>query len=180
MKRALVVTVLLLMILTALNAGTLAVYTSTVDLAVLAVSAKRFALGVNQGSQSEFDLQIAPGELVSYNFDITNVNDEGKISEVPMDLLIEADFSSVYQSLPGIKAQLLMYVSGGYEQVAVCDSEGRLSFSKPSVFAAYEAGEKHFNLTFAWDDGDAARALIMGSRIVLPLSLYVRGVQHVE
>jgi hypothetical protein len=180
MKRGLVVTMLLLMILTSLNAGTLAVYTSTVDLAVLAVTAKRFALGVNQGSQSEFDLQIAPGELVSYNFDVSNTNSEGQVSEVAMDLLVEADFSSVYAALPGIKAQLLMYNGGGYETVASCGSDGRLSFSRPSAFAAAQSEEKHFNLTFAWDDGEDARAVVMGSRIVLPLSLYVRGVQHVE
>ena len=180
MKRGLVVTMLLLMVLTSLNAGTLAVYTSTVDLAVLAVTAKRFALGVNQGSQSEFDLQIAPGELVSYNFDVSNTNREGQVSEVALDLLVEADFSSVYAALPGIRAHLLLYTGGGYDTVASCGADGKLSFSRQAAFAASEPGEKHFTLAFDWAESDAARAVVMGSRVVLPLALYVRGVQHVE
>lgn len=180
MKRALVMTVLLLMILTSLSAGTLAVYTSTVDLAVVPITAKRFVLGVHGGSQSEFDLQIAPGELVSYNFDISNTNSEGQVSEVEMDLLVEADFRQLYAAMPGIKSQLMMYTGAGYETVAECSAEGVLSYARPSLFTASEAAEIHYNLTFSWEDSETARGVVMGSRLAVPLLLYVKGVQHVE
>lgn len=178
MKRALPLTVLLLMILTSLNAGTLAVYTSTIDLAVVPVSAKRFALGVNQGSTSEFDLQIAPGDMVSYSFDVSNADSEGRISEVDMDLLVEADFSSVYEALPGIQVRLLLQAGGNSLKVAECDGTGRLSYSQSLAFTASTATEKQYSLTFVWEDSEAARAVIMANRVTLPLSVYIRGVQH--
>lgn len=180
MRRALVLTVLLLMIVTSLNAGTLAVYTSTIDLAVLPISAKRFALGVNQGSTGEFDLQIAPGDVVSYNFDVSNADSEGRVSQVDMDLLVEADFSSVYVALPGIRIQLLLQSGSDSQQVAECDSTGRLSYAQSVAFAASSAAEKQFTLAFSWADSQAARAVVMAGRVVLPLSVYIRGVQHVQ
>ena len=179
MKRALVLTVLLLMIVTSLNAGTLAVYTSTVDLAVLPVSAKRFALGIDQGSTGEFDLQIAPGDLVSYHFDVSNADSEGRVGQVDMDILLEADFSAVYEALPGIQVQLLLQGGSGSQQVAQCDSTGRLSYAQSAAFTASNAAEKQFTLAFSWADSQAARAVVMTGRAILPLSVYIRGVQHV-
>ena len=180
MKRGIQVLMLLLLVLTSLNAGTLAIYTSTVDLAVLQVSAKRFALDVNQGGQSEFDLKIAPGELVSYQFDVSNVNADGKVSEVDMDLLVEADFSNIRSTIPGVTIQLLLFGSSGYAVVAQADEVGHLGYSKSQMFTSGESGVRHFSITFYWDNGESARALLEGSRIILPLTLYVKGVQHVE
>ena len=179
MRRAMVLTVLLLMIVTSLNAGTLAIYTSTIDLATLPVSAKRFALGVNQGSAGEFDLRIAPGDVVSYNFDVSNTDSEGRVSQVDMDLLVEADFLTVYAALPGIRVQLLLQGGGGGQQVAECDSSGRLSYAQSVAFAASSAAEMQFTLAFSWADSQEARAAVMTGRATLPLSVYLRGVQHV-
>jgi hypothetical protein len=178
MKRALMLTVPLLMILTSLNAGTLAIYTSTIDLAVLPVSAKRFALGVNQGSTGEFDLQIAPGDVVSYNFDVSNTDSEGRVSQVDMDMLVEADFSTVYEALPGMRVKLLLQSGSNSQQVAECDSTGRLSYSQSMAFVASNPAERQFSLSFNWEDSEAARAVVMAGRAVLPLSVYIRGVQH--
>ena len=179
MKRALIVAVLLLMIMTSFSAGTLAVYTSTIDLVTAPISAKQFALAVNQGSTSEFDLQIAPGDTVSYHFEVSNRDSEGRVSQVDMDLRVEADFSSVYQALPGIAIRLYMEAGGGYQPVAECDSAGRLSFTRSVFFSASTAAEERFSLTFSWADSEAARAVIMAGRVILPLALYVRGEQHV-
>ena len=180
MKRAMIITLLLLMIATSLSAGTLAVYTSTVDLAVLAVSAKRFALGVNQGSQSEFDLKIAPGEMVSYYFDVSNTNEEDRVAEVDMDLLIQGDFSAVYASFPDIAIQLMLHSSSGYNVVAEANASGMLTYNKSAMFEAENPQTKHFILSFQWGDSEAARELINANRIVLPLTLYVRGTQHLK
>ena len=94
MRKSMRVLILILMLFTSLTAGTLAVYTSHVDLAPVTISAKRFVLGVNQGGQDEFDLKIGPGELISYQFVVTNEDSSGDTSEVDMDLQINADFSA--------------------------------------------------------------------------------------
>lgn len=174
MKNALIITMLLLMIMTSLNAGTLAIYTSTVDLRA-PITAKRFALGVKQGNADEFDLLIAPGDAIRYYFNVTNTDSEGRQSEVDMDLLIEADFSSVISALPGIEIRLMG--SGG--QIAVADAAGLLSYSKSKAFSATVAEEQLFFLEFIWPDSEAARKTVMTRRHSLPLSLYIRGTQHV-
>ena len=180
MRRMLVLAMLLLMIMTSLNAGTLAIYTSRVDLAAVPISAKRFVLGVNQGSSSEFDLQIAPGDIVSYNFDVSNTDSEDRVSEVNMDLHVEADFSSVYNALPGIRVQLMQQDAGVYEPVAECDSSGRLSLTQSKAFSASAPMDRRFSLVFSWADSAEARAVVMASRTILPLAMYVRGTQHVQ
>ena len=179
MKRGIQIFILLLMVATSLNAGTLAIYTSTVDLDVLPVSAKRFALGVNEGGQSEFDLRIAPGELVSYNFDVSNTKVSGGVSEVDMDLLVQADFSAILNNIPGIKIQLLVYGASSYELATDVGSDGILNYQMQNMFTANQQEEKQFSLTFYWENGERAHALISGSRIILPLTLYVKGEQHV-
>ena len=175
MRKALIITMLLLMIMTSLNAGTLAIYTSTVELKAVPITAKRFVLDVGRGSADEFDLWIAPGDTVSYYFTISNSSGEGRQSEVDMDLVIEADFSSVYQALPGI---LISLTEAGL-QVGAADGSGRLSYSQSKAFTASVPEEKMFSLVFSWPDSEAARQSVMSGRSILPLSIYIRGTQHV-
>jgi len=163
------------MLVTSLTAGTLAVYTSRIDLSPVTISAKRFALGVNQGSQGEFDLRIGPGDLVSYQFIVTNENSNGDVSEVDMDLLIEADFSNIISSIPDVEIQLLM----GDTQVASAGSSGSLSYRQSSFFHASTAKETVFSLTFYWPTGSSG-SYTTGDTTVLPLTVYVKGVQHVS
>ena len=138
MRKALIITMLLLMFMTSLNAGTLAIYTSTVELKAVPIAAKRFVLDVGRGSADEFDLWIAPGDTVSYYINISNSSGEGRQSEVDMDLVIEADFSSVYQALPGI---LISLTEAGL-QVGAADGSGRLSYSQSKAFTASVPDEK--------------------------------------
>jgi len=171
MRKSLRFLVLLLMLITSLTCGTMAVYTSTIDLSPLTISAKRFVLGVNQGGQDEFDLKIGPGETVSYQFTVTNQDSSGNVSEVDMDLLVDADFSAILSGLPNVEIALLLNSS----QVATTDSSGALSYHSSSIFSAYTAKELNFTLTFYWRDGDTPSS----SSDVLPLTIYVKGVQHV-
>ena len=91
------------------------------------------------------------------------------------DLVIEADFSSVYQALPGI---LISLTEAGL-QVGAADGSGRLSYSQSKAFAASVPEEKMFSLVFSWPDSEAARQSVMSGRSILPLSIYIRGTQHV-
>ena len=179
MKRTIQVLVLLLMLVTSLNAGTLAVYTNRVDLAPVTISAKRFVLGVNQGGQGEFDLKIGPGELVSYQFDVTNQTTDGHVSEVDMDVMIQADFSQILQNIPNMTIQLLRRGTAGDVTVAQADASGTLTYEGSRFFRANEGSETSFSLTFYWDDGNGTTALLDGSRMTMPLTVYVKGVQHV-
>lgn len=175
MRKTLIITMLLLMIMTSLNAGTLAIYTSTVELKAVPITAKRFVLDVNRGSADEFDLWIAPGDTVSYYFNVSNSGGEGRHSEVDMDLVIEADFTSVYHALPGIQIRLMQSDA----QVGAADGSGRLSYSESKAFSASAPNEKMFSLVFSWPDSEAARQSVMSGRSILPLSIYIRGTQHV-
>ena len=148
MKKSVRLLLLLLMLFTSLTCGTLAVYTSRIDLTPVTISAKRFVLGVNQGSQDEFDLRIGPGDLVSYQFDVTNQNANGDVSEVDMDLLIDADFSAIRASLPNVEIQLMLRTGSSNIQVASADSSGILSYHSSSAFEASQAELMNFSLTF--------------------------------
>ena len=178
MRKAVRLLILFLMLVTSLTAGTLAVYTSRIDLAPVTISAKRFVLGVNQGGQDEFDLRIGPGELVSYQFDVTNSG--SGVSEVDMDLQIEADFSAIRASLPNVEIQLMLRTGSSNIQVATANSSGYLSYSSSSIFRANEAKVLNFSLTFFWNDGDVPGSLLEGNAVVMPLTVYVKGVQHVS
>ena len=180
MRKTLRVLFLLSMLFTSLTAGTLAVYTSRIDLSPVTVSAKRFVLGVNQGGQDEFDLRIGPGELVSYQFDVTNQGTGGEVSEVDMDLMIDADFTAIRASMPDVQISLLLRSGSSNIEVATADSSGILSYHSTSAFSASVAQEMNFSLTFYWSDGDVSSSLLEGNSVVLPLTVYVKGVQHVS
>ena len=180
MKKSLRILLLLLMLITSMTAGTMAVYTSTIDVATLAISAKQFVLGVNQGGQDEFDLKIGPGETVNYHFNVTNKNTSGDVSEVDMDLLIDADFSAIRSNLPDVGIQLMLVSGSSSITVATADSTGMLSYHSYSAFSASVAKNIEFSLAFIWGDGQVSSSLMEGSAIVLPLTVYVKGVQHVS
>ncbi len=176
MRKSMRILILVLMLFTSLTAGTLAVYTSRIDLAPVTIAAKRFVLGVNQGGQDEFSLQIGPGELISYQFIVTNENLSGEVSEVDMDLMINADFSQIRTKLPDIEIKLML----GDQQVAAVTDSGSLSYSGSQLFRASQAKTANFYLTFFWNDTANNTTLPTGSSPALPLTIYVKGVQHVS
>jgi hypothetical protein len=180
MKRGIIILVLVLMVITSLNAGTLAIYTSTADVAVLDVSAKRFVLGVERGGQLELNLKVAPGERASYNFEVTNTDSEDRVCEVDMDMNIQADLSAVCDAIPGLEVELLRYGTDGYAPVAIVGEDGQLDYTKSSLFTASVSDVQRYSLTFYWPDDDDTRAMLYSSRVSVPLAVYVEGVQHVE
>ena len=180
MRKHLRFLVLFLMLITSMTAGTLAVYTSRIDLAPVPISAKRFVLDVNQGGQDEFDLRIGPGEMVSYQFAVTNETTGGAVSEVDMDLMISADLSSIIDAIPGMDITLSMQTGSEYTTVASVGASGVLSFSSYSIFRASQASEISFSLRFFWNDDALSSGMIDADAIVLPLTIYVKGVQHVS
>lgn len=94
MKRTLLVAALVLAISTSIIAGTMAMYTITIDdLAQGSVVAKEFVLEPGQTNTFAEDVEIAPGERVEWEFSVKNY--EGSIvSETAMDLDIAVDIDN--------------------------------------------------------------------------------------
>ncbi|MEG0512876.1 MAG: hypothetical protein RR653_09180, partial [Clostridia bacterium] len=82
-KKTLLMTLLVLAIVTALSAGTLAVYTSTVDVTTDDITAKTFFINAKKNEVKQFVAKMAPGERISYAFDVSNA-EGGAVSEVPL------------------------------------------------------------------------------------------------
>ncbi|MFH1511815.1 MAG: hypothetical protein ABIG45_00525, partial [Bacillota bacterium] len=75
----------------------------------------------------------------------------------------------------------LMMQSGGSDvQVAAADSSGTLSYQSASLFHASQPKELNFYLFFYWNDSELPGSFLDGNAVVLPLTVYVRGVQHVS
>jgi hypothetical protein len=180
MKRGIIILVLVLMVFTSLNAGTLAIYTSTAEVAVLAVSAKRFVLSLNRGDQLELNLKLAPGERKSYNFEVTNTDIDGYVCEVGMDILIAADLQDVVAAIPGLQITLLRYGTAGYAPVATVGADGQLSYTSIAAFSASVSQLDRYSLSFLWPDNDSSRSMLYSKRVSVPLAMYVEGIQHVE
>ncbi|MBE0601414.1 MAG: hypothetical protein IH607_06465, partial [Firmicutes bacterium] len=82
MKKKLLLVVLALAILTSLTAGTLAVYTKTIE-KTATVEAKKFAFSVEGSIQDDKKaINLAPTESMNYNFSITNVDTNDAVAEI--------------------------------------------------------------------------------------------------
>lgn len=106
-KKTLLLTLLALAIVTSLTAGTLAIYTKSVDLGAV-VEIKKFAFEaagkIESGAKS---INLAPKESMSYKFEVTNYDDKGT-SEVPLLYTIYADFTDATKQMPGLYGALYM------------------------------------------------------------------------
>jgi len=93
MKRTLIIVALVLVISTSIIAGTLAMYTITIDdLAEGSVVAKEFVLEAGETVGFSDNVKIAPGETEEWQFSVKNYKGEGEdavVSETAMDLEFE-------------------------------------------------------------------------------------------
>ncbi|MEG1805765.1 MAG: hypothetical protein RR327_05175 [Clostridia bacterium] len=72
MKKTLLVGLLVCAILASVITGTLAVYQANIDEMSGDVVAKRFIMTSNKSDNFEMNLKIAPGETITYNFEVMN------------------------------------------------------------------------------------------------------------
>ena len=90
-KKPLLFALLALAIVTSLTAGTLAVYTKSVELTG-DVKVKRFAFDAKGGNATgEHAIRLAPTETETYSFEVTNFEGNSQAAEVPLEYTISVD-----------------------------------------------------------------------------------------
>jgi len=139
MKKALLISALVLTIVASMVSGTLAVYTRTLTPYSNDVVAKEFVL-VSEGTVNfDADVLIAPTESVNMVFTVSN-NAAGVRSEVAMDLDITVDFGAA--AAKTAIAPLTATITGGGSTFAVTGSltngVGVFSIDDAMGFAADE------------------------------------------
>lgn len=152
MKKALVVTALVLVISLSLIAGTLAMYVVEIDnLAEGSVVAKEFILLEGATDTFEENVKIAPGETVEWQFSVKN-HDGTAVSETAMNLEFAITLSDA-GSKEAIEP-LVVTVKDGENIVETASVEGIITFS--DEFALDDTGqEKTYTVAIDWPgDGE--------------------------
>lgn len=175
MKKVLLTIALVLVVSTSLIAGTLAMYTTTIDnLAEGSVAAKEFVL--TEGGTDSFvkDVKIAPGETVTWQFSVKNYDGQ-TVSETAMAL----DMNVNVQATTGKSlVQPLTYTvtdqSGAV--VGTATSSGLIKFSDEFALAA--AGqEKTYTVSVNWPSNNAVDLSYAGAGYGTSVAVSVTGTQ---
>ncbi len=155
MKKLLLV-VLTLAILTSLSAGTLAVYTKTVELKS-DTNVKKFAFTAKGGDTNQ-PIKLAPTESGEFLFDVTNAEstDSNAVhAEVPLKFAVNVDIKDAKDKMPGLTAKLYN-ISGATPTTAVAtaDGEGKIIYNEPATSTATDFYKATYKLVLAWDGTD--------------------------
>jgi hypothetical protein len=165
-KKRLLLVFLALAIVTSLTAGTLAIYTKSIDLTGK-VEAKKFAFTATGGYEnSAQSINLAPTEAQNYLFVVTN-KEGTSIAEVDLKYTVSIDFAAAAAAMPGLTATL--YEKAGtdtsYTQVAtVGATAGIITYS--STTAKNTATEHDYKLTLTWSGNDNGAQTTAGANKV--------------
>ena len=107
-SKKLMIVLLVLAIVTALSAGTLAIYTSNIDtVTTTEITAKSFAFTKGETFNATAELSLAPGEANNSIAIYQLKNSDGAVvSEVPMDVAITPTFGDFFINYPDIQVTL--------------------------------------------------------------------------
>lgn len=146
-KKPLLFALLALAIVTSLTAGTLAVYTKSVNLAG-DVKVKRFAFDAKGGSASvENPIKLAPTETKTYAFQVMNFEGvNGQAAEVPLDYIITVDIDGA-DEMVGLTAVL----TKGKEELGRTIN-GKFTTTKPLSLPANTKTTDDLVVTLTWVD----------------------------
>ncbi len=175
MKKILVTVAFILLLTTSIAAGTLAMYTTTIDdLAEGSVVAKEFIL--TEGGTDTFtkNVKIAPGETVDWQFSVKNY-DGAVVSETAMNLDFDVDV--VAADGKAVIAPLTVTVkdSSGVV-VGTATGSGTIVFADEFNLAA--AGqEKVYTVSANWTSNDAVDINYAGADYGTAVRVSVTGVQ---
>lgn len=149
-KKSLLFALLALAIVSSLTAGTLAIYTKSVDLKGN-IEIKKFAFGATGGVANDATaIKLAPQESQNYNFTINNFEADGAPSEVPLNYTIAIDFSNAATTMPGLKASLK---TNGTE--VATDTSGIITYTAAKSEASVKTSLDYV-LTLTWGGTDDA------------------------
>lgn len=175
MKKVLVMIALVLVVSTSFIAGTLAMYTTTIDdLSDGSVVAKEFVL--TEGGKDSFvkNVKIAPGETVDWQFSVKNF-DGAVISETAMELdfdinVLAADGKSIVEPLA------VTVTDENNEAVGTITASGLIEFADEFALAA-DGQEKTYTVSINWPSDDTVDIQYAGADYGTSVAVSVTGMQ---
>jgi hypothetical protein len=176
MKKGLVIVALVLVLSTSIIAGTLAMYTTSIDnLATGSVVAKEFVLLENGTDSFTENVKIAPSETVNWQFSVKNY-DGSVVSETAMGL----DFNIDVKAADG-KAMIDPLVVTVKDQngnvVGTRTGSGPIQYN--SSFALDSNGQqKTYTVSVNWPSNDAVDINYAGASYGAAVSVSVTGTQE--
>lgn len=159
-SKKLSIVLLVLAIVTVLSAGTLAIYTSSVDIATTSIAAKQFALDATTSGSLSFEVpKLSPGETLSNTVTITNYKGD-TIAEVAMRVSAapSATNSSFFGAFPDAVVTLTLgNVTKTWDANNYANDDAALVI--PEAFSA-DGTQQTINgsLSIKWDDDGKANA----------------------
>lgn len=176
MKRVLVIIALVLILSTSIIAGTLAMYTTSIDdLASGSVVAKEFVLTESGADTFTENVKIAPSETVSWQFSVQNYNGS-IVSETAMAL--DFDISVAAPTGKSMINPLVVTVKDeGGVTVGTSTGSGTLEFS--DSFALQAAGQvKTYTVEVSWPSDGLQDIDFAGSNYGAAITVDVTGTQE--
>lgn len=175
MKKALTTIALVLILSTSVIAGTLAMYTTTIDnLAEGSVVAKEFVLVEGGTDTFEKNVKIAPAETVDWQFSVKNY-DGAVISESAMDVNYTVDV--VAEDGKSVIAPLEVNIKDADGQVVGgLTSKGKIEFSDEFGLNA-NGQEKIYTVSLNWPSNDNVDKTYAGAGYGTAVKVSVTGTQ---
>ncbi len=175
MKKILITLAFVLLLATSITAGTLAMYTTSIDnLAEGSVVAKEFVL--TEGGTDTFtkNVNIAPGETVNWQFSVKNYNGS-IVSETAMDLDFDVDVIAADGKTVIAPLDITVKNSAG-DIVGTVTSNGKIAFGDEFNLSA-NGQEKTYTVSVNWKSNDAVDINYAGANYGTAIKVAVTGTQ---
>lgn len=204
-SRSLIIVLMLLAIITCVTAGTLAVYTTTIDKATsTTVTGKQFIITTDTMQREGVDIRLAPDDVrgnnrgEEYYFTVRNYDDNGVVAEVPIRVSFALTDSGDIFKINGIDIKI---IDGDHKDADAKHNNGSwiygysasrngLDKKYPSdnavsniILPAGVKTDRHFRIRYQWlnnDGQDAAHTRAGMNNLSGTLSLTVIGEQVVD
>lgn len=149
MKKALIIFTLVLTIVTALTAGTLATYTKTLAPIEGSVAAKVFH--VENSETTIANVRLAPTESTQWTFFVVNYQNN-VVTEVDMDLYITVNLGAKagFDEIDGLTVGLF---EGDKQYGSTIIRNGTIDVEIGKAFLANEKSTRKFTLKVLWENG---------------------------
>lgn len=153
MKKMLITGALVLSIVSSMAAGTLAVYTKTLNPIKGEVAAKQFYVGANETFFP--NIKLAPSEKSEWTFNVVNYDASNNVTEVDTDLTIRLDVSAKegLQAINGLHVSI--YDENNTQLGSTVVKDGQMTFDVEKAFLANSKDTQSFKLVADWKDGFA-------------------------
>lgn len=175
MKKVLTIMALALIFSTSVIAGTLAMYTTTIEnIAESSVVAKEFTLVKGGTDTFTKDVKIAPSETVDWQFSVKNY-DGSIISETAMDLNFAVDVMA--ENGKSVITPLVVTVQNSKSDiVGTVNSSGKIVFNDEFALSA-SGEEKTYTVSVNWPSDNNSNISYAGANYGTVVQVSVTGTQ---